>query len=83
MGIMEVFVSTREICRCARENFNRLMTVRDSNGLRHKSGLMDGHYHVVRVKDSLRGHCVLRHLKRGGIVRYAFSVLHGVHYLVD
>lgn len=53
------------------------MTVRDINSLRRKLRLKDGRYHLVHVKDVLRGQGILRMPKRKDLV------LDSVRHLVN
>lgn len=64
------------------EMFNRLVTVRNVNGLMRKFWLLDDHNNVVGVQDLLRGQGTLG-LTKEDLVKYTFCVPGGVRHLVD
>lgn len=47
MSVMEIFGNAREVCRRVRENFNRLVTMRDISSLGRKFRLIDGRMNKV------------------------------------
>lgn len=82
MGVKGTFGNAREVCRYAREKFNRLVTERDRSSLRRKFPLIQHWNDIARAKELLRGRGFLRLLKWEDADKFAFFVLDGVRHLV-
>lgn len=78
LSLMEVSGHAKGICRYARENFNRLVTVRDINSLSRKFRLMNRRNDIVRVKELLREQGSLRLLKRDSAICIFRTSLYGL-----